>query len=495
MRIAAIGKVPLAILAATLAAAGYLVLDPSVKPPSGWTAVHAHYAAAMRLLADAEPAHPLTTRLAARALASHRVTARLRMWTFARQHYDAYQVLIPSFQAKHPGVAVDLQLVSGRALPERLRAAFWADLDVPDLVELEISSAGTMFRGPLDAIGFVDLTDWLKESGWYGRLVQTRFGPWSSRGRIFGLPHDVHPVMVAYRRDIFEAEGVDVSAIETWDDFIGVARKLMGSPDEHGQFARYMMEMSDSGSGQLEVLLFQRGGGYFDAGGRVIFDNAVGLATLKWYVPLVAGPGRIGNSLPGSSEIMTQALEEGYFLCIFTPDWRTRYLFEIAAPKMSGKWALMPLPAFEPGGRRTSTLGGTMIGLTKKSQHKELALELALHLYYDKETLPERFATTNILPPLKESWSHPEFDRRRPYWSNQPIGRLYADLAEQTPPQYTSPFITLAKGKLGEALVACVQYYRHNGPDGFDAFAERVLKAKARYVRRLIERDPFHRAR
>ena len=452
MRLAAIGKVPLAILAATLAAFTYLA-SSSVE----------------------------------------RSTATLRMWTFARQHYDAYEALIPSFEQKHPGVTVDLQLVAGRALPERLRAAFWADLDVPDLVELEISSAGTMFRGPLDDIGFEDLTDWLEESGWYDRLVQSRFGPWSSRGRIFGLPHDVHPVMVAYRRDLFEAEGVDATSLDTWDAFVRAGRKLMGEPDRHGQFQRYMIEMSDSNAGDLEVLLFQRGGGYFDAGGNVIFDSPVALDTLVWYVPLVAGPQRIGNSLPGSSEIMTQALEEGYFLCILTPDWRTRYLFEIAAPRMAGKWALMPLPAFEPGGRRTSTRGGTMIALTKKCPRKALARELALHLYYNTDTLAERFASTNILPPLKESWAHPEFDRERPYWSNQPIGRLYANLAEQTPPQYTSPFISLAKEKLSEALVACVQHYRSQGAEGFRAFAEQTLKAKAHYVRRLIERDPFHK--
>ena len=41
--------------------------------------------------------------------------------------------------------------------------------------------------------------------------------------------------------------------------------------------------------------------------------------------------------------------------------------------------------------------------------------------------------------------------------------------------------------------MACVQYYRNHGVEGFEAFAEQTLKAKARYVRRLIERDPFHK--
>src|SRR5919202_1010016 len=152
--------------------------------------------------------------------------ATLTFWTFANTHYDAYKQAIPSFEAAHPGVTVDLQLVSGDAVTTRLQAAFWADLDVPDLVECEISRAGSFFRGPLKDIGFLDLTDRIHRSGLWDRMVQARFAPYTHRGRIFGLPHDVHPVQLAYRRDIFEREGVDVSKIETWDDFIAVGRKL-----------------------------------------------------------------------------------------------------------------------------------------------------------------------------------------------------------------------------------------------------------------------------
>jgi len=62
--------------------------------------------------------------------------------------------LVPSFEATHPGVTVDVQLVSGAAVTTRLQAAFWADLQVPDLVETEISSAGSFFRGSMKNIGF-----------------------------------------------------------------------------------------------------------------------------------------------------------------------------------------------------------------------------------------------------------------------------------------------------------------------------------------------------
>ena len=77
-----------------------------------------------------------------------RKTATLTMWTFAKPHYLAYLKTIPAFEKAHPGVKVDLELVDGHAVGDRLQASFWANLEVPDMVETEISTAGSFFRGP-----------------------------------------------------------------------------------------------------------------------------------------------------------------------------------------------------------------------------------------------------------------------------------------------------------------------------------------------------------
>jgi arabinosaccharide transport system substrate-binding protein len=414
-------------------------------------------------------------------------TARLTFWTFADTHADAYRKALPAFEEaqrqKGREVKVDIQLVTGEAVNRRLQAAFLTDLDVPDLVEVEISWAGSFFRGPLKDVGFLDLTDRIHESGLWERMVQARFAPYTSRGRIFGLPHDVHPVMLAYNREIFEKEGVDVRSIQTWDDFVAAGRKLT-IPNK-----RYMIEFPDTEASRLEMCLFQRNGGYFDPQGNCVFDNEIAVQTMLWYVPLVAGDKKIGSNL-GSGQILTKAVEDGYFLCLVAPDWRTKS-FEKDIPSMAGKMALMPLPAATRGGRRTSTWGGTMIGITRHCPEPDLAWELALHLYLNKADLAGRFRETNILPADRESWKEPAYSEPRPYWSNQPLGKLYAELAPEVPFQYTSPFIGTAKAKLGEALTQCVQYYRSNGERGFEAYTRQQLKQSADEVRRLIRRNPY----
>jgi arabinosaccharide transport system substrate-binding protein len=410
-------------------------------------------------------------------------SATLRLWTFADIHARAYQNAVPSFEAKHAGTTVDVQLVHGVAVTSRLRAAFWGDLDVPDLVEVEISSAGTFFRGREEDIGFVDLTPWLRQTGLYDRIVKTRFAPYTHRGKIYGLPHDVHPVMLAYRRDLFEELGIDARKLVTWDDFVREGRRITV------QGERYMIQLSDASAWSMEPFLFQRDGGYFDADGKLTLDSEIAFETVKWYVPLVAGPRKIGIDY-GGREVFTTSVEKGRFLTFICPDWRSKGT-ETHVASMAGKMALMPLPAFEPGGRRTSTWGGTMLGITRKCQDKELAYALARHLYLNAEDLAERFRDLNILPPLRDAWKLPAFHEPRPYWSNQRIGKLYADLAEQVPPQYTSPFIGLAKSKMSEVVSACAVYYNQHGEEGFDDYIRARLKRAADYVRTQMQRNPF----
>ena len=153
--------------------------------------------------------------------------------------------------------------------------------------------------------------------------------------------------------------------------------------------------------------------------------------------------------------------------------------------------ALMPLPAVVPGSRRTSTMGGTMLGITKACPDPELAWEVAEHMYFDTDQLGERFRDTNILPPLKEAWSHPAFDESRDYWSGQKLGRIYADLADDVPPQFASPLIEMAKSKMASVISICSSYYRMNGEKGFEDFARSTLRAAGNDVRRYIDRNPF----
>lgn len=432
----------------------------------------------------------ILTGLSLAARSSDHSKSDMVLWTFSNTHYDTFRKTVPAFAAHHdPPLAIDLQLVQYRVMDRRLRAAMWARLDVPDLVEINFNRAGTFFRGPVDDVGFIDLTPYLDRTDGSGvtykdRILPSRLAVYTNRGRVFGLPHDVHPHAIAYRRDIFEAHGIDAESLKTWDDFIAAGRRVT-VPDK-----RYMIQLDDTTVHSYEALLLQRGVGFFDADGGLTIDSEEAVRTMLWLVPLVAGRDRIADNPAIEGQAFFKAIADGYIVCFICPDWMTSKI-EMNLPQLSGKLALMPMPALEPGGRRTTARSGTMLAITSQTPDPEKAWELATYLYFDREQIGERFRATNTIPPNRDAWDQPAFSEPRAYWSGQRIGELYIELAGEAPTQYSSPFQELAATKVGEVVAGACEYYREHGEDGFESFVRERLAERARAVRLQMQRNPF----
>ena len=301
--------------------------------------------------------------------------ADLVLATHARLHADIYRQRIPEFEKRH-GVKVDIQEVEINAMRRKLQASFLAGTEVPDLVEVP-DNLSTYINGPLKDIGFLDLTDWIKEKGFDKTFVASRFSLYSTRGRIFALPHDVHPVMLAYRADIVEDQlGEDMSKIKTWDDFVEMGKRVTKDLNGDGLPDRYALELvAERRSAYLQLLMIQRGDNLFNAQGEVAFDNQSVADLLVWYVTQLRGPQRIAFN-PGEGQPMWRAMMDGLVLFYFMADWRTRQA-EAWATTLNGKLKLMPLPAWTEGGIRTSTWGSTGLGIPKRGRNPELAKKLA----------------------------------------------------------------------------------------------------------------------
>ena len=162
----------------------------------------------------------------------------LEFWIFANTHYEEYQARVPIFEAQNPGVNVQL-INFGGTMHDKLLAAMLSNFGAPDLVEVEITSIGRFLKGAIDEVGFVDLRPRLESEGWMEKLVVSRFTPWSYRGKIFGIPHDLHPVVLLYRDDLFKAAGVEMTEVETWDDFIAAGKKATRDLDGDGKIDQY----------------------------------------------------------------------------------------------------------------------------------------------------------------------------------------------------------------------------------------------------------------
>ena len=404
----------------------------------------------------------------------------LEFWVFAGIHYEEYQARIPLFEAQHPGVKIRLTNFGG-TMHDKLLTALLSDFGAPDLVEVEIGSIGRFLKGAIDEVGFIDLRARLESEGWMEKLVVSRFTPWSYRGRVYGAPHDLHPVVLLYRDDLFKAAGMDLTQVETWADFIEAGKKATRDRDGDGEIDQYAMVLDRRASSDYFNMLLQRGGGCFDQEGDVIIDSELAIETLAFYADMfnthkIATP--VFGTWHGHPSNFA-AMQEGRILSVLAPDWYVGIL-RSQVPQMAGKWRAISIPAWEVGGRRTTTRGGTMIGITKQCESPDLAWEFLKFTYFDRPGLVNRYEKTRIIPPLKAAWDAPIFGEPDPYLGGQPLGQLFRELAREIPPRYQNPYWSEAEDLLNDAVFAVVTQKQT---------AEAALKGVAQKVRTLMRKD------
>ncbi|MAY74381.1 MAG: hypothetical protein CMJ31_06580 [Phycisphaerae bacterium] len=423
---------------------------------------------------------------------------RLVFWSFADPHLAVYEDLIEDFEREH-GVEVEARNVHWRVIGRRLRAAMWSGEGVPDLVEIPQERVGSFFSGPVDQIGLEELTDRVNELSPAGGtirddVIEPRLLAYSHRGGIYGFPHDVHPTAIAYRWRDFEQAGVDPATLTTWDAFIEAGQMLTrrertpGSPTDD---RRYMLSIDELTCNTFQTFYAQRGGNWFDADGALLLDSDLCYETLLWYIRMAYGPDRIADgAAPFPNAAFFQAIKEGYYVCFICPDWLTKNI-EDNLPGFGGELRLMPMPAFTEGGRRTSTWGATMLSVTTAGDNEDLAWALAKHLYMNDEVSRRTFAEMNIVSPFRSTWDQPVYAEPREYWSGQPIGKLFLDLAPEVPTLTNAPFVPLAQQRATSVVSEVASYYRVNGENGFEAYTRERLDAAASYIRKQMKRNPF----
>jgi arabinosaccharide transport system substrate-binding protein len=416
--------------------------------------------------------------------------ADLDIWVFADAHYKAFEPLVAQYEQEH-GVDVNLNVVVTRAMNVRLASLFMTNPkspDLPDLAELEISTIGRYFRPPLEDVGFIPLNDFLKESGWYDKIVEQRYAVWSKQGVIFGVPHDIHPVTITYRDDLFREAGIDLAQMKTWPAFHEACIQFRDYWQGKVRY-RHAIELPEASVDYVIVMLQQRGINLVDDHNRLHITNPKVASTLAFYAQLVAGPRRVAGQSTAGNAAFAKDLGDGNICSFVTPDWRVTYVKRFS-PHLSGRMRMMPLPIFDPGDKRTATWGGTMIGITKGCENPKEAWRMIEKLYFSKEGLESRRKVSDVLPPVMHLWDDPVYHQPDPYFGGQMANELFIELARDIPIRYVTPATGLAHTQLTAVLARATAYVKERGTDGLEeAIAgwlvegERDLAARMKQMR------------
>lgn len=271
---------------------------------------------------------------------------------------------VKEFNRTHPDIkVVHTDAGGGEQSSAKLLAAMRAG-NAPDLALVENTSLPRMIvaGAPLDITDYV--SD-VKKNYSRGSWAQTTFS-----GRTYGLPQDIGPMALLYRKDVFDKYGI--KAPVTWEDYRKAAARIKARNPK-----LTMASLSTDGWGWYAAVAAQAGDDWWSVDGdkwTVNIDGANSRKVMDFF------QGMFKDGLIAADPILTptynQKLNNGTMLSWPSAAWAPGVIYGVA-PKTAGKWALAPLPRWNANDPTVSFQGGSSVIVTSKSKHPKEAAEFA----------------------------------------------------------------------------------------------------------------------
>jgi multiple sugar transport system substrate-binding protein len=354
------------------------------------------------------------------------------------------QAVVDAFNATHTDIQVDLDMTpSGAAgtnakLTNATRAGNAPDVATSDYISLpQFAIDGTM----------MDLTDRI-DGGFRSQLVPQAWDQVTFDGRVYGVPIDIEPMVMFYRRDLFEQHGIAVP--RTWPEFEQAARDLKAAnPD-----VRLTSFFTNSGP-HLAGVAQQAGGQWFStAGGHwsLEFTDPGTLRVAEFWQRLVDED--LVRPVPINSQQWQAGINSGTIATYLDGAWAAAALMR-SNPDGAGKWAAAPLPQWDPARPAVGVKGGSVFGITKDSEHPDEAMVFLRWMVTDPEAFRARLSsgTSSMYPAAPNLIGVADEGFDRSYFSGQDIYALFRREAATVPEGWVwGPRMTATTQVLEEGL-------------------------------------------
>jgi cellobiose transport system substrate-binding protein len=338
-----------------------------------------------------------------------------------------YHDLYTQYEASHPGITIheDTEDYAPHhaALAQHLATGSGAD----DIEAIEVGFISLYTTQPKY---FVDLRQ-------YGaKKLKKRYPAWkwsqavAQNKSVIGLGTDVGSLGICYRTDLFKKAGLPTkpAAVSklwpTWSKFLAVGKKFQKHAPKGVNFI-------DSGSNLFNAIMGQQTPGYYSNKGKVIVSSNKKVKS-AWNLTMQAIKAHEDQGLTAFSSDWNTGFKKATFATVTCPAWMMGYI-QGQAPDASGKWNIANVPG---GG---GNWGGSFLTVTKQSQHPAEAAALVKFLTSPASETYVFKHTGNLsseIPVLKSS-AVQKF--KNPYFSNAPVGKIFANSALKLKPQILGP--------------------------------------------------------
>ncbi|MEQ4725355.1 sugar ABC transporter substrate-binding protein [Nonomuraea sp. B19D2] len=346
---------------------------------------------------------------------------KMEFWGWA-----PYEKIVDQWNAAHPNIKVTFKKIpsGGKGGYTQITNAITAGQG-PCLAQIEYQAIPSM----LVKNTVMDITK--DASADMAKYVPSAVSASSIGGKIYGVPVDVGPMVLFYRKDLFAKYGI-TKPPATWAEYKADAEKVAAA-DPSVKFGNAPSEGND-----LAAYTLQTGQSWYSTSGdswTVSIDNP-GTRKVASFWQDLKDKGLVTKTGNAWDPQFNKAATAGKVLTFVNASWAAGGL-KSDLKDQSGKWAVAPMPTWEAGDGKSSSNGGSATSVMTGCKTPREAVQFAEFLASDPQAVKAGI-TEGLYPASKAGQDDPSLKAGDPYFGGQKAGEVYKASAAQVPSTWTN---------------------------------------------------------
>ena len=321
-------------------------------------------------------------------------------WNFQELHSSFFEDAVERWNEENPDRPIQLtaETYPFDQMHNNLLLALQSGSGAPDFADIEISQYGNFMQGDVQ---LEPMTEHIEPE--LDNFVESRFDIYAKDGEYYGTDYHVGATVMFYNTEIMDEAGVDIDAIETWDDYVEAGQEVTANTDA------MMTTFETDEDFTFWSMISQQGSDYFDEDEEVILDNETNIETLQFTHDMLYDY-EIAEIAPGGdhhAEEYYGYMNDGGAATLMMPMWYMGRFLDYMED-LEGEMEIRPLPAWEEGGDRSAGMGGTGTVVTNQTEDPELATEFMAFAKLEEESNIKLWEILGFDPPRHDVWDSEE---------------------------------------------------------------------------------------
>ncbi|MDN0196243.1 sugar ABC transporter substrate-binding protein [Streptomyces sp. S.PNR 29] len=351
----------------------------------------------------------------------HSGPVNMEFWGWA-----GYEKIVDQWNASHPDIKVTFKKIpSGpKGGYTQISNALTAGKG-PCLAQIEYQTIPSM----LVKNSVMDITQYASDS--MDKYVPSAVSASSVGGKIYGVPVDVGPMVLFYRKDLFAKYGISKPPA-TWAEYKADAEKVTAA-DPGVKFGTMLGDANG-----MAAFTLQTGKSWYSTKGdswTVSIDNP-GTRKVASYWQDLKDKGLVAKTGNAWDPQFNKASEAGKVLTFVNAAWAAGGL-KSDLKDLAGKWRVAPMPTWKAGDGKSASSGGSATSVMTGCKTPREAVQFADFLSSDPQAVKTGIES-GLYPASKAGQEDPSLTGGDPYFGGQKVGDVYKASAAQVPSTWTN---------------------------------------------------------